>query len=146
MIPLIVLDTNILVSALLGPGGASREILRGCLRNEYQPLMGNALFLEYESLLARDDLFVGCLLSLAEREALFDAFLNVCHWVDIYYAWRPNLRDKADNHLIELAVAGGATRLVTKNLRDFRNAELIFPGVKVISPEEFIQEVRRCRH
>lgn len=146
MIPLIVLDTNILVSALLGSGGASREILRGCLRNEYQPLMGNALFLEHESLLSRDDLFVGCLLSLAEREALFDAFLNVCLWVDIYYAWRPNLRDEADNHLIELAVAGGATRLVTKNLRDFRNAELIFPGVIVISPEEFIQEVHRCRH
>jgi len=76
----------------------------------------------------------------------FDAFLNVCRWVDIYYAWRPNLRDEADNHLIELAVAGGATRLVTKNLRDFRNAELIFPGVKVLSPEEFIKEVRRCRH
>jgi putative PIN family toxin of toxin-antitoxin system len=146
MIPLIVIDTNILVSALLGAAGASREILRWCLRKDIQPLMGNALFLEYESLLSRDDLFVGCLLSYEERETLFDAFLSVCLWVDIYYGWRPNLRDEADNHLIELAVAGGATRLVTKNLRDFRNTELLFPGVKAISPEAFLQEVQRWRH
>jgi len=85
-------------------------------------------------------------LTLDEREALLNAFLSVCLWVDIYYAWRPNLRDEADNHLIELAVAGGATRLITKNLRDFRNAELIFPGIRVSSPEEFLQEVQKCRH
>ena len=29
-------------------------------------------------------------------------------WVRVYYLWRPNLPDEADNHLVELAVAGNA--------------------------------------
>jgi len=37
----------------------------------------------------------------------------------IYFLWRPNLRDEADNHLVELAVAGGAQAVVTRNKRDF---------------------------
>jgi hypothetical protein len=34
------------------------------------------------------------------------------------------LRDEGDNHLIGLAVAGGATHVARRNLRDLRNAEL----------------------
>lgn len=123
-----------------------REILRGCLRKDFQPLMGNALFLEYEDVLSRKRLFSGSPLTLDERETLFNAFLNVCQWINVYHAWRPHLKDEADNHLIELAVAGGAGFIVTKNVKDFRNAELIFPGIKVISPEKFLQEVQQCRH
>ena len=37
----------------------------------------------------------------------------------VYYRWRPNLRDEADNHLIELTVACGADYLVTRNIKDF---------------------------
>lgn len=143
---IVVLDTNIFVSAILGPKGASREILRGCLRKDFQPIMGNALFLEYEALLARKHLFAASPLTQGEREVLFNAFLSVCQWINVYYAWRPNLKDEADNHLIELAVAGGAGFIVTKNIKDFRNAELIFPGIKVILPEKFLQEVQQCRH
>jgi hypothetical protein len=29
-----------------------------------------------------------------------DAFLSVCHWQKVYYAWRPNLPDEADNHKV----------------------------------------------
>ncbi len=139
--PVILLDTNIFVSALLGPIGASRKILRGCLQNNYQPLMGTALFCEYETLMRREKLFKSCVLDHIERENLLDAFLSVCQWVTIYYGWRPNLRDEADNHLIELAVAGGADYLITKNTKDFNNAELQFSTFKIIRPERFIQEV-----
>jgi uncharacterized protein len=53
----------------------------------------------------------------------------------------PNLRDEADNHLIELAVAGGASVLVTKNVRDFQGAELQFPGLRVLQPEKLMKEI-----
>ena len=136
----IVLDTNVFVSALLGPRGASRAILRRCLMGMYQPVMGTALFLEYESLLARDALFKTCPLHGEEREALLDAFLSVCTWQTVYYAWRPNLPDEADNHLIELAVAGGAEAIVTWNIKDFQRAELRFPGLRIVQPDDFLQE------
>ena len=55
--------------------------------------------------------------------------------------WRPNLRDEADNHLLELAIAGGASSIVTHNVADFRGAELQFPQVRILSPNEFIKEL-----
>ncbi len=137
----IVVDTSVFVAALLGAGGASREVLRGCLKKQYQPLIGTALFHEYESLLARDGLFDRCILTPAEREELLNAYLSVCNWTTIYYGWRPNLRDESDNHLIELAVAGGAQYVITKNTKDFRGAELQFPALQILRPESFIKEV-----
>lgn len=35
----------------------------------------------------------------------------------MYFAWRPNLADEAGNHLIELAVAGAAGFVVSRNQR-----------------------------
>ena len=140
MAPRIVLDTNVFVSALLGPRGASRTLLRDCLRGRYQPLMGTTLFLEYEAVMAREPLFAGCHLTNDEREALLDAFLSVCHWQKVYYAWRPNLPDEADNHVVELAVAGGATAIVTYNTQDFARAELHFPGLRIVRPAALVLE------
>lgn len=53
-----------------------------------------------------------------------------------------NLRDEADNHLVELAVAGRAEMIVTRNLRDVRNMELRFPGLRVCAPEEFLEALK----
>jgi len=136
----IVLDTSVFIAALLGPRGPSRETVRRCLSWRYVPLMGTALFLEYESVLARDHLFATCRLNRDEREALFDAFLSVCQWQTVYYTWRPNLVDEADNHIVELAVAGQAGVIVTNNTRDFARAELYFSGLRILPPETFIQE------
>jgi hypothetical protein len=100
-----------------------------------------SLFVEHESLLAREPLFAVCSLDTLQRDDLFNAFLSVCRWTTIYYGWRPNLRDEADNHLIELAVAGSASVIVTKNVRDFRGAELQFPGLRVLSPGDLLKEI-----
>lgn len=136
----IVVDTSVFVAALLGPEGASREVLRRCLTGKYQPLMGTALFCEYEALLSREGLFRRCPLTGSERDELLDAFLSVCRWTRIYYRWRPNLPDEADNHIVELAVAGSAEAVVTRNPRDFRTAELQFRGLRIVQPETLIKE------
>lgn len=137
---LIVLDTNVVVSALLSGGGASREVLRRCIQGIYRPLLGAALFAEYESVMAREALFRGCALSASEREAVFDALLGACRWTQVYYLWRPNLPDESDNHIIELAVAGGAEAVVTGNVKDFRKGGLRFPRLAVLTPRQLIEE------
>ncbi len=137
----VVIDTSVFVSALLGPGGASRAVLRECLEGPLQPLMGNALFAEFEDVLSRRALFSRAALDAVQREALLNAFLSMCRWTRIYYLWRPNLRDEADNHVVELAVAGGAEAIVTKNIRDFRGTELRFSGLRVFRPEELLKEL-----
>ncbi len=135
----IVIDTSVLISALIGSTGASRELIRLCLQGEYQPLMGNTLFLEYESVVLREEIITQCTLTKQEIFTLIDAFMSVCQWIDIYYLWRPNLRDEADNHLIELAIAGNAQIIATKNIKDFLNSDLIFPNLSILKPEQIVR-------
>jgi uncharacterized protein len=135
----IVVDTSVFVSALIGPSGPSREVIRKCLQGKYLPLIGLNLFCEYESVVFRESVLAQCLLSREEILKLLQAFLSVCEWVNIYYLWRPNLRDEADNHLIELAIAGNARFLVTNNLKDFQNTQLLFPNLLAISPQELLR-------
>jgi len=134
----IVVDTSVFISALISSQGASRELLRRCLRLRYQPLMGNALFCEYEQVISRDEILRSCPLSLEEIQTLMAAFISVCEWRRIYYLWRPNLKDEADNHLIELAIAGNAPIIATYNIKDFRQTELIFNEVLIKRPDEII--------
>ena len=136
----IVVDTNVFVAAVSSPDGASRAVLRRCLLDRYEPLMGQALLAEYESVLARAEPFVASPTDESERDALWTALASRCRWVRVYYLWRPNLPDEADNHVVELAVAGGAEAIVTHNTRDFARAELQFPGLRVLSPGALIAE------
>lgn len=134
----IVVDTSVFISALISSKGASRELLRQCLRLKYQPLMGNALFCEYEQVMGRDEILQSCPLSPEEIQTLLASFMSVCQWTRIYYLWRPNLTDEADNHLIELAIAGNAKIIATNNIKDFRQAQLRFPELLIRKPDEII--------
>jgi len=98
-----------------------------------------ALFSEYEDLFLRSALMAKSPLNDKERRTLLDAFLSVCEWVKVYYLWRPNLPDEADNHLIELALAGGASTIVTNNLRDVSRGELTFPFLTILTPNQFLK-------
>lgn len=142
---LVLIDTNILVGALQREGGAARRVLCACLSGHYSPLVGNTLFLEYEAVLGRAELFADSPLSAKAREEIFNGFLHVCRWVEIYYTWRPNLPDEGDNHIIELAVAGRADAIITRNRRDFKRGELRFPEIKILLPEECL-ELFPCPH
>jgi len=135
---LIVLDTNVFVGACLGRG-PSCVVVEGCLTGRFQPLMAAALLAEYEDVLSRHALFAKSRLNAAERDELLDIFLATCRWTRIYYGWRPNLRDEGDNHLVELALAGGAGHIVTHNLRDLRSAELKFPGLAALTPAQLLK-------
>ncbi len=139
----VVLDTNVFVAALRSQGGASRAVLRLCLKRRCQPLMGEKLFNEFEEVLGRSGLFRTSPLTPREGEELLDAFLSVCEWVRVFYLWRPNLPDEGDNHLIELAVAGAAATLVTQNVRDVRGGELRFPQLRIETPAQFMTRWRK---
>lgn len=73
-----------------------------------------------------------------------DGFMSVCRWTEVFFPWRPNLPDEADNYLIELAVAGNAMPIVTRNVRDLIAGELRFPELQILTPEQCL-EMYPCR-
>lgn len=135
----IVVDTSVFVSALIGSQGPSREIIRRCLQNVYKPLISNALFHEYEDVCQRSEIQNKCSLTQDEIAELLNAYYSICHWVPIYFLWRPNSIDENDNFLIELALAGNGTHIVTNNIRDLQNIELKFPDLEIVKPEELMR-------
>lgn len=50
------------------------------------------------------------------------------------------MRPHFDNFVVELAVASGAEAIITYNVKDFKNAQLVFKH-KIITPENFIKEM-----
>ena len=139
MVDKIVIDTSVLINALIGKEGPGREILRRCLMGHYTPLISNALFHEYEDVTMRKHIFDLCPLKPSEIRTLLNAFYNTCQWIPIYYLWRPNLKDEDDNFLIELAIAGNSHYIITNDTKDLRNAELHFEEVKIVTPKEFLR-------
>lgn len=136
----IVADTNVLVSACIGQGPASK-VIEACLTGRLAPMLSLALFLEYEDVINRTTPFRSARFDLHQRNDLLDALFSRGTLVDIHYRWRPNLRDEGDNHLIELAIAANARYLVTSNTRDFSGGDLRFDRVEVIEPTRLVREL-----
>jgi putative PIN family toxin of toxin-antitoxin system len=137
MIP-VVIDTSVFVAGLRSGGGASRQVLRRALEGIHLPLFSDALWLEYEDLLARPIWTEET--SGQDRIEVMAALAATGRWVKIYHGWRPNLRDPGDDFLIELAVAGGARAVVTQNVRDLRRAEFRWPGFLILTPSECLEK------
>jgi len=137
MVHPVVIDTNVFVAALRSGGGASCQVLRGALEGRYRPLFSNALWLEYEDVLDRDVWTSET--TEEERRTILAALAASGQWVKIYYGWRPNLPDEGGNHLVELAVAGGAQAIITHNVRHVRAGELRWRDLAVLTPAECLE-------
>jgi len=117
------------------------EAAKGCRRalaGRYQPLFGNALWQEYCDFLGRDVWSDST--TSQDRQQVLAALAHRGRWVTIYYGWRPNLPDEADNHLVELALAGGAAAIVTRNVLDLAKGELAFKQLRVLTPAQCLEE------
>ncbi len=136
----VVIDTNVFVASLRSGGGASRSVLRKALQGDLQPLFGNALWMEYQDLLDRP--VWGDFTSPDERRSVLSALAKQARWISVYYGWRPNLPDEGDNHLIELALAGGAQAIVTHNLRDLMGGQLRLGKLRVLTPAQCLEELK----
>ena len=135
------LDTNVVVAAMRSPIGASAALLSAARRSELSILANVALALEYEATcqLAEHRLAAG--LDLRQVSIFIDAVLAMVEPVETHFMWRPQLRDPADELVLEAAVNGQAAAIVTFNRRDFGGVPGQF-GIELLTPAEAIRRIR----
>jgi len=95
------------------------------------------LVLEYEDAAKR--LIEAITLSESEIDDVLDYLCAVAHHREIYYLWRPFLKDPKDDMVLELAVVSQCGYIVTYNKRDYLGVEEF--GIQVLTPQEFLREI-----
>lgn len=134
----IVLDTNVLIAALRSHRGASFRLLSLVgTSSAFELNLSVPLVLEYEEVAKRPGLAVG--LSAEEVDVVIDYLCSVSNRREVFFLWRPFLKDPKDDMVLELAVAAGADTIVTFNLKDFAGTETF--GLRAVTPQVFLQEI-----
>lgn len=136
----VVLDTNVVVSAMRSPSGASAEILRLARKRVVVPIVTVALTLEYEAVCLRPEQIAATGVSGDEARNFIDAVVRISEPVDVHFRWRPLLRDAADEMVLEAAINGAASAITTFNLKDFVPFASRF-GVDVCTPRDFLRRM-----
>ena len=139
--PRVVLDTDVIVTALRSITGGSNALLREVANSYVVPLVTPALFLEYEAVLKRAEQRLVHGLSLDEIDDFLAALASASEAVEVSFQWRPQLSDADDEMVLEAAVNGQAEALITHNLRDFAKGAERF-GVRVLRPGDYLKELR----
>ena len=98
--------------------------------------------LEYEAVLIRPEHLDASGLTSDQMKEVLDALAKVSIPVHLRFLWRPQLKDPADEMVLETAVNGRADRLVTFNVRHLAQAAREF-GIRVLRPRDAWQEVHR---
>ena len=132
----IVIDTNVVVSGLRSTAGASYLLLSLLEEAAWTVCLSATMVFEYEEQLRKDQ--ATSLLTDAAVDDFLDIFCFRAEHVRLFYRWRPMLRDPDDDIVLETAVNGECTRIITYNTRDFRGAERF--GMRVCTPKEFLLE------
>ena len=131
----VILDTNVIVSALRSRRGPAFRLLSLVGTGQFEICLSIPMLFEYEDVLAREKIGISA-------EAADDVLNYLCHVAmpqEIYFLWRPFLRDPKDDLVLELAVGSQSTEIITYNIKDFVGIESF--NVRAIRPAEFLSEL-----
>jgi putative PIN family toxin of toxin-antitoxin system len=133
----IVIDTNVLFTALKSQRGASYKLVSLIPNKLFSITISVPLIIEYEDVLRRGKLPA----SITEKDItdFVDFLCYVGEQQKIFFLWRPFLPDSSNDLLLEVAVASGCDAIITYNKRHFKNVEKF--GLKVLDPKEFLIEI-----
>jgi len=137
MMPRVILDINVLIAALRSCRGASFKVLNLLGSGLFQLSVSVPLVLEYEGVTKRMSRSLE--LSHSDIDDILDYICLAAEHREIFYLWRPCLKDPMEDMVLEVAVESESDFIVTHNIRVFIGIEHF--GVKAITPRQFLEEI-----
>ena len=130
----LVIDTNVLVSALLNPGRTPDRALCAVRERRDLVLSDQRIAAEYRTVLARPK-FRAIDTTLAQ--GLIEALLAQGKDLGDVPCWEGNLLDPRDRPFVEVALAGHADAIVTGNTRHYP----VDLGFEVLGPTAWLARI-----
>jgi putative PIN family toxin of toxin-antitoxin system len=128
----LVLDTDVLLSALRSTVGASRVLLLAVEAQVITPLVSVATVIEYEAVLKRVEHMEATGLDAGDIDRFLDAFVAHADHITPRFRMRPSVRDANDEMFAELAMNGQADALISFNLGDYRPVDARSPRLNIL--------------
>ena len=138
----IVIDTNVILPALMSREGVSNKFMIWVFSNNIKiNVISNTLVTEYEDvLLRRKNRKLYPQFSKEDITSFIDDVCLISHHQKINFLWRPFLKDIKDDMVLETAFNGKCDYIITYNLKDFHGVKDKF-GIQIITPKEFLKKV-----
>ena len=131
-----VIDTNVLMAALLNRTGAPAKIIERFRNAEFELAISEPIVKEYREVILEfendipDDESIPLMELIEARGVKYEVtiILSVC-------------RDPGDNKFLECAISSGTDFLVTKNIRHYPAKE--YQGVKIATVGQFLTHLEK---
>lgn len=140
----IVIDTNVLLSALFSNKGKSYELIDllniKAEKNIFFNVISVPLALEFEEVILRPknrkkyDYF-----NEEDLKLIISDIISISYRTKLYFLWRPFLRDSFDDKVLETAVNGRANAIITYNTKDFDGVKKYF-NIDILTPAELFNK------
>jgi len=138
----IVIDTNIVLSALFSKRGASNRLMVWLFNQKKKyNVVSNTLVTEFEDVLTRDkNLKQFNNLTKDDILSFIDDICLISYHQEIYFLWRPFLQDSNDDMVLEVAVNSHANAIITFNPKDFKGVKESF-DIDILTPKEYLIQI-----
>lgn len=128
-----------MVAAVESAAGASRQVLVRALGGDLRVVCSPSLFVEYEAVLTRPERLAAAGTTESAVRALLDALAEVVEPVSLDFRWRPTGADSDDELVLETAINGEASIIVTFNIRHMTSAADF--GIAVMRPGDALRRL-----
>ena len=133
---IVVLEPNVLVSALLSPVGPPGKIINFWEADEFGVVISPQLLIELERTLNYPKISKHLKLSQEEIGFFLDQFKTYANVVDPELSLENIEKDPDDNRVLECAITGQASYIVTGDEHLLEQEE--YQGVVILSPSSFL--------
>ncbi|GMQ31845.1 putative toxin-antitoxin system toxin component, PIN family [Algoriphagus taiwanensis] len=133
----VVLDTNILISALIKQGSSSIILNKVIEGNQVKICLSDAVWDEYQQVLKRP--------KFSKYPQFVENSLFLLHFLknhSLYFQPKRKvslIKDQSDNKFLELCLESKADYLITGNFQDFSISS--FRNTLILGPSEFVSKV-----